>query len=208
MPLFLMISPSSSAVMGVSSAGFSTTVQPAASAGASFSTAMIRGEFQGTMAPTTPIRFATRVGERLAVGYVVRLHGNGFADDLRAPAAVVAQEIAAELGDGVVGDGPGHAVVQHLEFDRQVEMRLEFVSQAEQQARALVRTDAGPLALEGGAGGSHGTIDVPRPAPGDGGDAFLGGGIENLDGRGLGWIDPLAADEQLVAAAEEFAGGR
>ncbi len=42
------------AVSGVSSAGFSTTVQPAASAGAILATSMGSGKFQGVMAPTTP----------------------------------------------------------------------------------------------------------------------------------------------------------
>src|SRR5690606_20420294 len=45
---------SSSVVTGVCSAGLSTTVQPAASAGASFHTAAISGTFQGVIAPTTP----------------------------------------------------------------------------------------------------------------------------------------------------------
>ena len=47
-------SPSRNADSGVCSAGLSTTVQPAASAGASFHDASISGTFQGMMAPTTP----------------------------------------------------------------------------------------------------------------------------------------------------------
>ncbi len=43
------------AVSEVSSAGFSTIVQPAASAGAIFIAVSTIGEFQGTIAPTTPI---------------------------------------------------------------------------------------------------------------------------------------------------------
>ena len=42
------------AVSGVSSAGFSTTVLPAASAGAIFQEAIASGKFQGTIRPTTP----------------------------------------------------------------------------------------------------------------------------------------------------------
>ena len=42
------------AVSGVSSAGLSTTVLPAASAGAKPHPAMIIGKFQGTITPTTP----------------------------------------------------------------------------------------------------------------------------------------------------------
>jgi hypothetical protein len=43
-----------SAVSGVSGEGLSTTVQPAASAGATFHSAMASGKFHGTMAATTP----------------------------------------------------------------------------------------------------------------------------------------------------------
>ncbi len=39
---------------GVCSAGFSTIVQPAVSAGAIFHTAIISGKFQGMIWPTTP----------------------------------------------------------------------------------------------------------------------------------------------------------
>ena len=39
---------------GVSSAGFSTTQFPQASAGATFHAASERGKFQGMTAPTTP----------------------------------------------------------------------------------------------------------------------------------------------------------
>ena len=39
---------------GVNSAGLSTTVFPAASAGATFHDAIARGKFHGTISPTTP----------------------------------------------------------------------------------------------------------------------------------------------------------
>ena len=47
-------SDSRTAESGVSSAGFSTTVFPHASAGPSFQLAMLSGKFQGTIRPTTP----------------------------------------------------------------------------------------------------------------------------------------------------------
>ena len=43
-----------SALSGVISAGLSTTVLPAARAGAKPQPAMAMGKFQGTMTPTTP----------------------------------------------------------------------------------------------------------------------------------------------------------
>ena len=54
MPASSAIRSSSSAVSGVSSAGLSTTVLPAASAGATFQEAITSGKFQGTISPTTP----------------------------------------------------------------------------------------------------------------------------------------------------------
>ena len=54
-PEFLISSPKKRAVIGVNSAGFKITVHPAARAGVNFNMAKIRGEFQGMIAPTTPI---------------------------------------------------------------------------------------------------------------------------------------------------------
>ena len=48
------MSQSAQAASGVSAAGFTTTAQPAASAGASFQTTSATGKFQGVMAATTP----------------------------------------------------------------------------------------------------------------------------------------------------------
>ena len=50
----LMISIRTMMPMGVCSAGFKTTQFPAASAGASFHTAMSSGKFHGMICPTTP----------------------------------------------------------------------------------------------------------------------------------------------------------
>ncbi len=53
---------SSSAVSGVVSAGFSTTVLPVASAGASFHAAISIGKFHGMICPATPMGRALRPG--------------------------------------------------------------------------------------------------------------------------------------------------
>ena len=53
-PASAMSSASRSAVSGVCSAGLSTTVQPAASAGPSFHAAISSGKFHGMICPTTP----------------------------------------------------------------------------------------------------------------------------------------------------------
>ena len=51
-----------SAVSGVVSAGFSTTVFPAASAGAIFHASISSGKFQGMIWPATPSGFGLRFG--------------------------------------------------------------------------------------------------------------------------------------------------
>ena len=53
-PASWMTSASSSAVSGVVSAGLSTQVLPAASAGASFQAAISSGKFHGMTCPATP----------------------------------------------------------------------------------------------------------------------------------------------------------
>ena len=52
-----------SAVSGVVSAGFSTTVFPAASAGAIFHASISSGKFQGMIWPATPTGFGFRAGK-------------------------------------------------------------------------------------------------------------------------------------------------
>jgi hypothetical protein len=59
MPASWLISARIIAVNGLSSAGLCTTVQPAASAGAIFQVASMKGVFQGVITPTGPI------GERI-----------------------------------------------------------------------------------------------------------------------------------------------
>ena len=52
-----------SAVSGVVSAGFSTTVLPHASAGATFQASISRGKFQGMIWPATPSGRGRRFGK-------------------------------------------------------------------------------------------------------------------------------------------------
>ena len=54
-PASRKISAQSDADSGVNSAGFSTTVLPVASAGASFHDSSMKGVFQGVISPATPL---------------------------------------------------------------------------------------------------------------------------------------------------------
>ena len=65
MPASSASSPSSSAVSGVSDAGFSTIVQPHASAGAIFHIEFISGKFHGTIARDDADRHAIDVRQRV-----------------------------------------------------------------------------------------------------------------------------------------------
>ena len=68
-PASRQISAKARAVSGVNSAGFSTTVLPAASAGATFQASIRSGKFQGMICPQTPTglwfgnSFATSSGQ-------------------------------------------------------------------------------------------------------------------------------------------------
>ena len=60
-PACSQMRPSSSAASGVTSAGFTITALPAASAGASFCASLAIGEFHGVMAAMTPIGSCTLI---------------------------------------------------------------------------------------------------------------------------------------------------
>ncbi len=85
MPASRMSWPRRSAVSGVSSAGLSTTVQPAASAGPIFQAAISSGKFHGMIAPTTPTGSRRVHAKNLACGM------NGTDTSCVAPSILVAQ---------------------------------------------------------------------------------------------------------------------
>ena len=76
-PASSAIRSSSSAVSGVSSAGLSTTVLPAASAGATFHEAIVSGKFQGVISPTTPSGSRNVMSTPPATGIVLPVRRSG-----------------------------------------------------------------------------------------------------------------------------------
>src|SRR5215471_6983952 len=94
-PASWISSPKRSAVSGVCSAGFRTTVQPAARAGPSFQAAIRSGKFHGIICPTTP------TGSR-SVGNGER---DGGAFELGGPSGHVAEKVHGEGDVGDAGDG-------------------------------------------------------------------------------------------------------
>ena len=76
-PASSAIFSSSTAVSGVSSAGFSTIVFPAASAGATFQEAIVSGKFQGVISPTTPSGSRKVMSTPPATGMVLPVSRSG-----------------------------------------------------------------------------------------------------------------------------------
>ena len=61
----------------MSSAGFRTTVLPAASAGATFQEAIVSGKFQGVIRPTTPSGSRKVISTPPATGIVLPVSRSG-----------------------------------------------------------------------------------------------------------------------------------
>lgn len=100
--------------VGVCSAGFSTTVLPAASAGASFQAAMRMGKFQGMICPITPIdHVSTHINNTVIAVLVlidlltqglVQADGHGVAVQL-ADGSLLAADHAREVAEVVHHQG-------------------------------------------------------------------------------------------------------
>ena len=117
-------------VSGVVSAGFSTHVLPAASAGASFHAAMSRGKFHGMIWPATPSGwgFGAEAG-------VVELVG---------PAGVVEEVRGGERDVDVAGLADGLAVVERLHDREFTRALLDEPRDAEEVLRTLGASGLGP----------------------------------------------------------------
>src|SRR5690606_26653850 len=117
----------------------------------------------------------------------------------------------AEVRDGArdvdaARERDGLAGVERLELGELVEAGLEGVGHGVAQIGALGRGPAAPGALEGGAGGADGAVDVFRAGVGDGGDALAGGGRQVVDGAAGQGREVRAADvvEQLADAHDRL----
>ena len=187
-PALARMAATASADSGVSLAGLSTTVQPAASAGPIFRVAIAAGKFHGVTRTADPDRL---VGDQDPVG-----PGRGGGDHAVDPHGLFG-EPAEELGR--VGDlGPG------------VAQRLAVLQHHQPGQRTRRRRSS---ARRRGAGTRPGPGVASPPSPeslvggGDGVERVLGGGVGDLGDRLFGRrVDdfehacpagrPLAADQQ------------
>ena len=127
-------SQNSSAVSGVVSAGLSTTVLPAASAGAIFQASISSGKFHGMIWPATPIGRAAPVRER-----VVELVG---------PAGVVEEVRRGQRQVDVARLLDRLAAVERLEHGELARALLQQPRDPEQVLGPLGRAQRRPGALE------------------------------------------------------------
>ncbi len=175
---------SSSAVSGVVSAGLSTQVLPAASAGASFHAAISSGKFHGMTWPATPTGPGRaprhRVLELVRPAGVVEevragqrhVYVTGFLDRLAVVDALQHGELA-----GALGDEPGDAV--------------DVLGPLGARHRA-------PDVVEGRPGGAHGPVHVRLAGQRDLGQRLLGRGVDRGEGAPVGGRGELPVHEQPV----------
>ncbi len=132
-------SPRRSADSGVCSAGLSTTVQPAASAGASFQSGHQQREVPRHDLPAHAHRLAARVAV-----HVRRRHRQHVALDLRRPAREVAQVPGAAADVHVLGEPHRLAVVGRLDLRELHRVLLERSRQRQHQRARARRAASSP----------------------------------------------------------------
>ena len=145
------------ALSGAADAGFSTTVLPQISAGASFQAGMALGKFHGVTRPTTPM------GLRMANMWTrSRSEGTNSAGHARAFAGEIAKDIdgAAHFA---LGFGKGFAFfARHVGGDG-IELAVEHVGGFVENIAARGASRGGPCRQRGGRG-IGGVDDVLRRA--------------------------------------------
>ena len=154
-------SQNSSAVSGVVSAGLSTTVLPAASAGAIFHASISSGKFHGMIWPATPTRPRAPVRERVL--------------ELVGPARVVEEVRRGERQVDVARLLDRLAAVERLQHGELARALLQQPRDPEQVLRALGRAQRRPAVLERRARGGDGGVDVLRARLPDLGERLLVG---------------------------------
>ena len=165
-----------SAVSGVSSAGLSTTVLPAASAGANAQPAIGIGKFHGTIAPTTPSGSwkvtSTPAGDRdLPAAQPFRRPG--VVGDHVADVAGLPPRVA----DGVPG-------VLDLQRGQPLDVRVDRVGEPAQQPGPVAGGHAPATPANAARGPGDGRVGAGQVGRRDGGDDRLGRRVDDLGGRG------------------------
>ena len=178
------ISAKASAVSGVVSAGFSTTVLPQASAGAIFHASISSGKFHGMTWPATPSGLG--VGPEAGPGQLV------------GPAGVVEEVRRDQRQVDVAGLLDRLAVV---DATRARPARASAPGGGGRCGRGTWparRPGSFDHRVGGPAGRVHGGVDIARAGRGDLGQHLLGGRVDGLEAGAVERVDEATADEQAV----------
>ena len=184
---------------GVQGWGLRTTVQPAASAGATFTTFSMKGKLNGVMAATTPIGSRTRAPPLIPVGAPV---GRSFSTHGKECSAMAAFERSIPIDPAPCTASVRKPVepVSAMISSRRSPARDSRISAIAVNASGAFRgLHVGPWALvEGPTGrldGAHGGL---RRCLRDGADDLLGGRVDDVDRSLRPFRGPRTVDEQLV----------
>ena len=171
---------------GVHSAGLSTTVSPAASAGPIFQVASMSGAFHGVMSAATPD------GSQLTWFAWPRVSNSGWCEFVDGPVGEEPQVVRDARHDAAAVAAQQRAVVHGLEVRELLEALLDEVGDAVQDRAAAIWAERGPSG-ERGSGGRNREVDLAcSPA----GDITEQGAVDRrMVGEGLLRRDALAADE-------------
>ena len=177
-------------VSGVSDAGLSTTVQPAASAGPILRVAMAAGKFHGVTSTATPAGLCcTRM--RAPDGGRAR----DFADVAHGLFGVPAEELG-RVGDLGARVGERLAVLERHQLGEAFGVADDQLERLAQHFGALARFLGGP-AVHRGAGGVDRGLGVLDARAGDRGNRFLGRRVDDVKALVVGGFAPLAADVEI-----------
>lgn len=172
----------STADSGVSSAGLTSRLPPAARAGASFALALKIGPFHGEDQAHHAVWLLERVRVHVDVGVgrdAVGLDVVGDAVDLRTPAGVVPEELRA--GRHLqLRLHQRHAGVERVELGELLGVLVDQLADAPQDLGPLAARQVGPDAgLERGLRPRRGLVDRVFPAVGEFGDLFFRRGVDD-----------------------------
>ena len=177
-------------VSGVSDAGFSTTGQPAASAGPILRVAMAAGKFHGVTKHGDAGRLVMREDAGAGGG-----RARDFADIAHGLFGIPAEEFGG-ISDLAARIRQRLAVLQRDQFGEALGVAHDQLVALAQDLAALARLAVGP-AFEGGVGRIDRGLGVVHRGAGHGSDLAFGGRIDHVEAAAVGRFAPFAADPQI-----------
>ena len=179
---------------GVSGAGFSTTVQPAASAGPSFAMLRYSGTFQGVIKPATPTASRRRMRPCGRPRYGTSPSRSSYGYFAASSAQYATISIGSSICMNGVADTGAPASATTIARSSSFASRSAVVELAK-AAGAELRVRAPVGLVEGAARRGHGAQHVLARAVGADADHLLGRGVHVREGAAVRGGDERAVDQ-------------